>query len=40
MKWYRFLVDVKVSEVERRMRADGIDCAEAIRLEFGVDPFI
>lgn len=36
--WYRFLVDVKVREVERRMRADGVDCAEAIRREFGVNP--
>ncbi|MDD5036825.1 MAG: glycosyltransferase family 2 protein [Methylococcaceae bacterium] len=36
--WYRFLVDVKVSEVERRMRADGIDCVEAIKREFGVNP--
>ncbi|HZW23957.1 MAG TPA: glycosyltransferase family 2 protein [Gallionella sp.] len=36
--WYRFLVDVKVREVERRMRADGVDCAEAIRREFGMNP--
>ena len=36
--WYRFLVDVKVWEVERRMSAEGIDCAEAIRCEFGVSP--
>lgn len=36
--WYRFLVDVKVRSVERRMRADGVDCIEAIRREFGVDP--
>jgi len=36
--WYRFLVDVKVREVERRMRSDGIGCAEAIRRELGVDP--
>jgi glycosyltransferase involved in cell wall biosynthesis len=36
--WYRFLVDVKVREVERRMFVDKINCAEAIRLEFGVDP--
>lgn len=34
--WYRFLVDVKVFEVERRMRSEGIDCAEAIHREFGV----
>jgi glycosyltransferase involved in cell wall biosynthesis len=36
--WYRFLVDVKVRAIQRRMRAEGIDCAEAIRREFGVDP--
>jgi glycosyltransferase involved in cell wall biosynthesis len=36
--WYRFLVDVKVWEVERRMRAEGIDCVEAIKREFGVNP--
>jgi len=38
--WYRFLVDVKVREVEQRMRADGVDCVEAIRREFGVDPLL
>lgn len=36
--WYRFLVDAKVRAVEGRMRADGIDCVEAIRREFGVNP--
>lgn len=36
--WYRFLVDVKVREVEQRMQAEGIDCVEAIRREFGVNP--
>jgi glycosyltransferase involved in cell wall biosynthesis len=36
--WYRFLVDVKVWEVERRMRDEGIDCVEAIRRELGVNP--
>ena len=36
--WYRFLVDVKVREVEQRMRVNGIDCVEAIRQEFNVDP--
>lgn len=35
--WYRFLVDVKVWEVERRMREDGIDCVEAIRRELGIE---
>jgi len=35
--WYRFLVDVKVWEVERRMRIEGIDCVDAIRREFGVN---
>lgn len=38
--WYRFLVDVKVREVERRMRAERIDCAEAIQREFGVNPLL
>jgi glycosyltransferase involved in cell wall biosynthesis len=36
--WYRFLADVKVREVEQRMRAEDIGCAEAIRREFGIDP--
>ena len=36
--WYRFLVDIKVREVEQRMHANGIDCVEAIRQEFNVDP--
>ena len=35
--WYRFLVDVKVFEVERRMRSERIDCAEAIHREFGIN---
>lgn len=38
--WYRFLVDVKVWEVERRMSAEKIDCVDAIRREFGVDPLL
>ena len=38
--WYRFLVDVKIWEVERRMRTETIDCVEAIRREFGVDPLL
>ena len=37
--WYRFLVDMKIREVERLMKRDGIDCAEAIRREFSIDPF-
>jgi len=37
--WYRFLVDMKISEVEARMRKDGVDCVEAIRREFSIDPF-
>lgn len=36
--WYRYLVDAKVREVERRMSTDNVGCAEAIRREFGVDP--
>lgn len=38
--WYRFLVDVKVREVELRMCAEGITCAEAIRREFGINPLL
>lgn len=38
--WYRFLVDVKIQEVELRMRAEGIDCVEAIQREFGVNPLL
>ncbi|MGE5490056.1 MAG: glycosyltransferase family 2 protein [Actinomycetota bacterium] len=38
--WYRFLVDVKVRAVEQRMQSDGVDCAEAIRREFGVEPLL
>lgn len=38
--WYRFLVDVKVWEVENRMRSEGIDCVEAIRREFGGDTLL
>ena len=36
--WYRFLVDVKIWEVERRMSHDEIDCKEAIRRQLGVEP--
>ena len=35
--WYRFLVDVKVWEVKKRMRRERIDCVEAIRQELGID---
>lgn len=38
--WYRFLVDVKVRAVEQRMQSDGVDCVEAIRREFGVEPLL
>jgi len=37
--WYRFLVDMKIREVELLMKKEGIDCVEAIRREFSVDPF-
>lgn len=37
--WYRFLVDMKISEVEARMRKDSVDCVEAIRRELSIDPF-
>lgn len=36
--WYRYLVDIKVQEVEHRMRKEGIDCVEAIQCEFGINP--
>jgi glycosyltransferase involved in cell wall biosynthesis len=36
--WYRFLVDAKVWEVERRMRDENIECVEAIRNVLGVNP--
>ncbi len=36
--WYRFLADVKVREVERRMHSDNVDCVEAIKRELGIDP--
>lgn len=35
--WYRYLVDVKVWEVERRMREEEIGCVEAIRNVLGVN---
>jgi glycosyltransferase involved in cell wall biosynthesis len=35
--WYRFLVDIKVHEVERCMRSEGLSCVEAIRRELGID---
>jgi len=34
--WYRFLVDMKVREVDSRMRADGVDCPEAIKRQLNV----
>jgi hypothetical protein len=33
--WYRFLVDVKVHELETLMRAQGLTLEEAVRREFG-----
>ncbi len=35
--WYRYLVDAKVDEVERRMRDSGTDVATAIREVLGLD---
>lgn len=35
--WYRFLVDVKVWEVERKMHEEQIDCIEAIRKVLGLN---
>jgi glycosyltransferase involved in cell wall biosynthesis len=37
--WYRYLVDMKIAEVEARMKKDDVGCAEAIRREFSIDPF-
>ncbi len=34
--WYRFLVDVKVWEVERYMRERGVDCVQAIGDVLGI----
>lgn len=34
--WYRYLVDMKVLEVERAMREEGLDCEEAICKVLGV----
>ncbi len=36
--WYRTLVDIKVWEVERRMRVEQLGPVAAIRAEFGIDP--
>lgn len=36
--WYRFLVDLKVRQVEQRMSVDKIGCVDAICLEFGFNP--
>ena len=35
--WYRFLVDVKVHELETLMRAQGLTLEEAVRREFGYE---
>lgn len=35
--WYRYLVDVKVWEVERKMRDEGIGCVDAVRSVLGVE---
>ena len=37
--WYRFLVDVKVFEVEKHMKKNNVSCVEAIRSELSMDPF-
>lgn len=36
--WYRLLVDIKVWEVERRMRTDKVTAVEAIKRELELDP--
>jgi len=35
--WYRFLVDVKVHELETLMRVQGLTLEEAVRREFGCE---
>ncbi len=35
--WYRFLVDVKVHELETVMRSQGLTLAQAVRQEFGFE---
>jgi glycosyltransferase involved in cell wall biosynthesis len=35
--WYRFLVDVKVHELETLMQAQGLTLAQAVRQEFGYE---
>ena len=35
--WYRFLVDLKVIEIEKRMDTDGVTYIEAIRIEHGIN---
>lgn len=35
--WYRFLVDVKVHELETLMRVQGLTLAQAVRQEFGYE---
>lgn len=35
--WYRFLVDVKVHELETLMRVQGLTLEEAVRREFGYE---
>lgn len=35
--WYRFLVDVKVFEFERKMRIEGLDAKALLRKDYGVE---
>lgn len=34
--WYRYIVDFKIKEIERRMQNENVSCPEAIRREFGI----
>ena len=36
--WYRLIVDIKILEVENRMKRDGLSAVEAIIHEFGIHP--
>jgi glycosyltransferase involved in cell wall biosynthesis len=35
--WYRFLVDVKVMQIERNAKAEGISIKEAIKVHYGIE---
>lgn len=35
--WYRYLVDIKIADVERCMRDEGLNCVSAIRRRLGIE---